>query len=221
MGKEDRKVETQLKFSDDTRQIVARAHELAVSLNHEYVSPSHILLASLEDPLILGFMRSRRQDSPEDMENSMLRLIKNTEGGELSPERILDFTPRAKRVIDFAVDEAREQGKTQTEPSDILLGLIRGREGEAADMLAVNGMRNRDISLIRDQLKKFSKDFKKKVLLNMEEALSLSKEVTIHRLREIMRDPDLPLERRFSLLTAILNLMLVTKFPQQKTQKNS
>src|SRR5690606_36730771 len=69
--------------------------------------------------------------------------------GEWVPQGQITFTPRAKRVLELAFDEARQLGHTYIGTEHILLGLIREGEGVAAQVLKNLGA---DLDKVRRQV---------------------------------------------------------------------
>ncbi|HEV2235687.1 MAG TPA: Clp protease N-terminal domain-containing protein [Ktedonobacterales bacterium] len=138
------------RFTERARRVLAHAQEEARRFNHNYMGTEHLLLGLLRDPESLaarvlgdlGVSLERARQGVEFIIGRGDRVI----AGEIG------LTPRAKRVIELAVDEARRLGHHYVGTEHLLLGLIREGEGIAAgvlESLGVNLERARDATLRR------------------------------------------------------------------------
>ncbi|MEA3459181.1 MAG: ATP-dependent Clp protease ATP-binding subunit, partial [Chloroflexota bacterium] len=124
------------KFSRLTRkarEALALAQEEARRLNHNYVGTEHLLLGLVreEDSVASEVLRDLGLE-PHLVQRSVERNVgrgRRTYSGELRP------SPRTKRVIELAVDEARRLGHRYIGTEHLLLGLVREGEGMAVDIL--------------------------------------------------------------------------------------
>lgn len=199
----------QLKFSVGTRQLLSKAEESAISLNHNYIGTEHILLASLKDPLVAGFTKTFPNGDPEGIRNSVLFIVGQ---GERPVKRVCGLTPRAKHVIELAVDEAKSQGKTQIEPSDVLIGLVREGEGVAAGILFdICKISFDNVGVVRKYFEDLSENSK----------LPHKIKIVMQDLQRKMEDPSLTVKQKKSLLAKVETAIRLTQSPQQKTQKKS
>jgi ATP-dependent Clp protease ATP-binding subunit ClpC len=113
--------------------VLRRAGEEARGLRHSYVGTEHILLALLHgqpDPAVdvLGSFGVGH----EQVRTAIVRMMGlgvEPEGGELQ------FTGRAEEAIELARTEASERGRGQADTDDLLLALVRERDGAAARIL--------------------------------------------------------------------------------------
>jgi len=120
------------RFTERAQKVLALAQEEAVRLGHGNIGTEHILLGLIREGdgiaakalLALGFSLDKIQDEVE-------QLIGH--GPEQTPN--IAYTPRAKKVIELSMDEARKLGHTYVGTEHILLGLIREGEGVAARVL--------------------------------------------------------------------------------------
>jgi len=122
------------KFNEAAQKIVLLAQEEARRLNHDYVGTEHILLAIAAFPDCLAARLLIEQGL--DLTTVRLETEKITGSGPdilLSGE--IPFSPRAKRVLTLAVEEAQRLGQSDIGPEHILLGLFRETEGIAARVL--------------------------------------------------------------------------------------
>jgi len=127
------------RFTDRAQKVVNLAQNEAKRLNHDYVGEEHLLLAlaSLEDSVSsqifanLDVDRKRIRSEVEKMagtgDNVMLM-------GEIP------FSPRSKKVLEYAVDEAQKMGSMYVGTEHILLGILREGEGVGARVLESLGV---------------------------------------------------------------------------------
>jgi len=109
------------------------AQEEARLMNHSYIGTEHILL---------GLVREEEGVAAKVLVNLGVHLSKVRSAvefisgrGERSPAAETGLTPRAKRVIELAIDEARQMGHNYIGTEHLLLGLLREGEGVAAGVL--------------------------------------------------------------------------------------
>ena len=120
------------RFTERAQKVLALAQEEAVRLGHNNIGTEHILLGLIREgdgiaakALIgLGLGLEKIQDEVEALIGR----------GQEQPTNIA-YTPRAKKVIELSMDEARKLGHTYVGTEHILLGLIREGEGVAARVL--------------------------------------------------------------------------------------
>ncbi|MDH5696077.1 MAG: ATP-dependent Clp protease ATP-binding subunit, partial [Dehalococcoidia bacterium] len=121
------------KFSERARRVLTLAQEEAQHFNHSYIGTEHILL---------GLVREEEGVAAKVLVNLGVGLSKVRSAvefiigrGEKPSSTEIGLTPRAKRVIELAIDEARHLGHTYIGTEHILLGLLREGGGVAADVL--------------------------------------------------------------------------------------
>jgi ATP-dependent Clp protease ATP-binding subunit ClpC len=126
------------KFTERARKVLALAQEEARRFNHNYIGTEHILL---------GLVREEEGMAARVLSNLGIGLNKIRAAvefiigrGEGSNQGDVGLTPRAKRVIELAVDEARFLGHQYIGTEHILLGLLREGEGVAAGVLESLGV---------------------------------------------------------------------------------
>ncbi len=121
------------RFTERAQKVLALAQEEAVRLGHNNIGTEHILLG-----LNSGRGRYRSQSSYRSWVLSLEKIQDEVETligrGQEQPTNIA-YTPRAKKVIELSMDEARKLGHTYVGTEHILLGLIREGEGVAARVL--------------------------------------------------------------------------------------
>ncbi|MFC2002206.1 ATP-dependent Clp protease ATP-binding subunit [Chloroflexota bacterium] len=121
------------KFSERARRVLTIAQEEARNLNHSYIGTEHILL---------GLVREEEGVAAKILTNLGIGLGKVRSAvefiigrGEKPGTGETGLTPRAKKVIELAIDEARQLGHNYIGTEHLLLGLLREGEGVAASVL--------------------------------------------------------------------------------------
>tara|TARA_B100000809_G_scaffold264394_1_gene320106 strand:- start:41 stop:2572 length:2532 start_codon:yes stop_codon:yes gene_type:complete len=127
------------KFSERARRVLSLSQEEALRFNHNYIGTEHILL---------GLVRETEGVAARVLSNLGIELSKVRSAVEfiigrgekpVSGENI-GLTPRAKRVIELAVDEARRMSHHYIGTEHLLIGLMREGEGVAAGVLESLGV---------------------------------------------------------------------------------
>ncbi len=120
------------RFTERAQKVLALAQEEAVRLGHNNIGTEHILLGLVrEGEGIAAKALLALNLNPEKIQEEVETLIGRGEEGQ----QPLHYTPRAKKVIELSMDEARKLGHTYVGTEHILLGLIREGEGVAARVL--------------------------------------------------------------------------------------
>ncbi len=126
------------RFTQRARRVLAYAQEEAERLNHSYIGTEHLLLGLLrEESGVAGKVLRDLNVQPERVTELVERI---TGPGRRTPFSRIDLTPRTKRVIELAVDEARRLGQHYIGTEHLLLGLIRQGDGVAIDILRQLGI---------------------------------------------------------------------------------
>jgi len=120
------------RFTERAQKVLALSQEEAIRIGHNNIGTEHILLGLVREGegiaakalIALGL-------SPEKVQKEVEALIGR--GTEMS--QTVHYTPRAKKVIELSMDEARKLGHSYVGTEHILLGLIREGEGVAARVL--------------------------------------------------------------------------------------
>ena len=132
------------RFTDRARKIMALANQEAQRLNHEYIGTEHILLGLLKEGSGTGANILKNLDVDiKKLYPEIEKLVKN------GPDKVqmgkLPQSPRAKRVIEFAMEEARALNHNYVGSEHVLIGLVRETEGIAAQVLMNLGLKLEDI----------------------------------------------------------------------------
>ena len=132
------------KFSERARRVLSLSQEEAQRFNHNYIGSEHILL---------GLVRETDGVAAQVLGNLGLDLSRVRSAVEYligkeesNPQQDIGLTPRAKKLIELAVDEARRLNHTYIGTEHLLIGLMRDGEGVAAGILESLGV---DIDRIR------------------------------------------------------------------------
>lgn len=121
------------RFTERAQKVLALAQEEATRLHHPGVGTEHILLGLVrEGDGIAAKALVTLGISAEKVQTEVEKII----GPGQSQNNAMTYTPRAKKVIELSIDEARKLNHTYVGTEHILLGLIREGEGVAARVLA-------------------------------------------------------------------------------------
>ncbi len=126
-------------FTDRVRKVLAMAREEAIRLQHDYVGTEHILLGLIREgegvaAAVLGNLSVDLEQVQQQVEEAVRRGKATIALGELP------YTSRAKKVLEFAMAEARELNHSYVGTEHLLLGLLREEKGIAADVLGKLGV---------------------------------------------------------------------------------
>ncbi|MDD4909456.1 MAG: ATP-dependent Clp protease ATP-binding subunit [Candidatus Omnitrophica bacterium] len=148
------------RFTERARKVIILAKEEARRFNHDYIGTEHILLGLIREGE--GVAAAVLQKLGLSLETIRLEVEKLVQPGP-STQILGDipFTPRAKKVLELAAEEARSMGHNYIGTEHILLGLIREGEGVASQVLMNLGLdfdrvRNEVISLLGSAIPGFS-----------------------------------------------------------------
>jgi len=136
------------RFTERARRVILLAREEAKRLDHDYLGTEHLLLGLIREgegvaALALQNMGIDLEQVRQEVEKAVGR-----GGGSLFLGQI-PFTPRAKKVLELAVTEARNLGHNYIGTEHLLLGLIREGEGVAAQILTNLGA---DLERVREEV---------------------------------------------------------------------
>ncbi|HYD01431.1 MAG TPA: ATP-dependent Clp protease ATP-binding subunit [Phycisphaerales bacterium] len=128
------------RFTDRARKVMALANQEAQRFNHEYIGTEHILLGLVKEGSGVGANVLKNLDV--DLRKVRLEVEKLVKPG---PEMVtmgrLPQTPRAKKVIEYAIEEARNLNHNYVGTEHLLLGLLREHDGVAAQVLMNLGLK--------------------------------------------------------------------------------
>jgi len=122
------------RFTDRARKVMQLANQEAQRFNHEYVGTEHVLLGLVKEGS--GVAANVLKNLDVDLRKIRVEVEKIVQSG---PDMVtmgkLPQTPRAKKVIEYAIEEARNLNHNYVGTEHLLLGLLREQEGVAAQVL--------------------------------------------------------------------------------------
>ena len=140
-------------FTDRARKVMELANQEAQHLRHEYIGTEHILLGLVVEGEGVAFnvLQGLRIDHRK-VRREIEKILQC--GPEPTWERQLPMTPRAKKVIEYAIDEARNLKHHYVATEHLLLGLVREIEGVASQVLMnlglnLQGVRQEVVRILR------------------------------------------------------------------------
>ncbi len=123
------------KFTERARQVILQAREEALEMGHSYLGSEHILLALIKDEDIPTLVMSRFGLSADKVRKAIMgQITRGSHSGEIL------FAPDAKRVIEFAVEEARILHHQFVGPEHLLIGVVREKTGLGGRILRGFGL---------------------------------------------------------------------------------
>jgi ATP-dependent Clp protease ATP-binding subunit ClpC len=125
------------RFTERAQKVLALAQEEAIRLHHPGVGTEHILLGLVREGEGIAAKALQILGVSTDKVQAEVEKIIGMGQGQVST---MTYTPRAKKVIELSIDEARKLSHTYVGTEHILLGLIREGEGVAARVLANMGV---------------------------------------------------------------------------------
>ncbi len=132
------------RFTDRARKVMQLANQEAQRFNHEYIGTEHILLGLVKEGS--GVAANVLKNLDIDLRKIRLEVEKLVQSG---PEMVtmgrLPHTPRAKKVTEYAMEEARNLNHNYVGTEHVLLGLLREQEGVAAQVLMNLGLKLEEV----------------------------------------------------------------------------
>ncbi len=136
------------KFTERARKVILLAKQEAKRFNHDYIGTEHILLGLLREGE--GVAAAVLQSLGMNLNNIRLEVEKLV---QIGPATVvsgdLPFTPKAKKVMELAMEEARTLGHNYIGTEHLLLGLIREGEGVASQVFMNMGL---DLEKVREEV---------------------------------------------------------------------
>ncbi|HUS93136.1 MAG TPA: ATP-dependent Clp protease ATP-binding subunit [Phycisphaerae bacterium] len=132
------------RFTERARKVMALANQEAQRFNHEYIGTEHILLGLVKEGSGVG--ANVLKNLGVDLHRVRMEVEKLVKPG---PDMVtmgkLPQTPRAKKVIEYSIEEARNLSHNYVGTEHILLGLLREHEGVAAQVLMNLGLKLEEV----------------------------------------------------------------------------
>ena len=133
------------RFTDRGRKVMQLANQEAQRLNHEYIGTEHILLGLAKEGSGVAAHVLKNLDVDLRKVRQEVEKIALCGPEDVTLMNKLPPTPKAKKVIEYAVEEARNLGHNYVGTEHLLLGLIREEEGVAAQVLMNLGLKLEDV----------------------------------------------------------------------------
>jgi len=136
------------RFTNRARQVIIIARKEADRFNHNYIGTEHILLGliKLGQGVAVNVLRRMGLDF-ETVRREVEKAV--GKGPETKPGGEIPLTSRAKKVIEYAVEEATSLNHSYVGTEHILMGLLREEEGVAARVLTNLDI---DIESVREEV---------------------------------------------------------------------
>ncbi len=134
------------RFTDRARKVMQLANQEAQRFNHEYIGTEHVLLGLVKEGS--GVAANVLKNLDIDLRKIRLeveKIVQHGPGGEQVVMGRLPHTPRAKKVIEYSIEEARNLSHNYVGTEHLLLGLLREQEGVAAQVLMNLGLKLDDV----------------------------------------------------------------------------
>ncbi|MCK4961360.1 MAG: NDP-hexose 4-ketoreductase, partial [Anaerolineales bacterium] len=136
------------RFTERARKVIILAKEEAKRFNHDYIGTEHILLGLIREGE--GVASAVLQNMGLSLDKIRLEIEKLVQPGPATVvSGDIPFTPRAKRVVELSMEEARGLGHNYIGTEHLLLGLLREGEGMAAQVLLGLGL---DLDKVRNEV---------------------------------------------------------------------
>jgi ATP-dependent Clp protease ATP-binding subunit ClpC len=190
------------RFTNRARRVVVLAQEEARLLKHNYIGTEHLLLGLIHEG---EGVAARALESLGISLEAVRREVEEFIGqGETAPSGHIPFTPRAKKIIELSLREARQLHCNNIGTEHILLGLVREGEGVAAQVLVKLGA---DLPRVRQQVvqelsvepveaEAVEEDLEAEIVAAIDSVFTEHRELRaeVRRLRELLRrhgiEPD-------------------------------
>lgn len=136
------------KFTERAQKVILIAQEEAKRLNHDYVGTEHILLGliALGEGVAAQVLSNLGVDLHK-IQSEVEKIVGAGDNVMLLGE--IPFSPRAKKVLELAVEEANNLGHYYVGTEHLLLGLLREEEGVASRVLENLGLR---LDIVREEI---------------------------------------------------------------------
>jgi len=134
------------RFTDRARKVMQLANQEAQRFNHEYIGTEHILLGLVKEGS--GVAANVLKNLDIDLRKIRIeveKIVQTGQGTEMVTMGKLPQTPRAKKVIEYSIEEARNLNHNYVGSEHLLLGLLREQEGVAAQVLMNLGLKLEDV----------------------------------------------------------------------------
>ena len=134
------------RFTDRARKVMQLANQEAQRFNHEYIGTEHVLLGLVKEGS--GVAANVLKNLDVDLRKIRLEVERIVQPGAVGDQVVmgrLPHTPRAKKVIEYSIEEARNLSHNYVGTEHLLLGLLREAEGVAAQVLMNLSLKLEDV----------------------------------------------------------------------------
>jgi ATP-dependent Clp protease ATP-binding subunit ClpC len=133
------------RFTENAKLVVVRGQTHVRRLKHNYLGTEHLLLGLVDAP----HSNALRMLAALDVSPARIteRVEEAVPPGAREPGSHIPFTPRAKKVLELGFQQAEQLGDAHIGTEHVLLGMLAEGEGVAAQVLAAEGLRDRDALL--------------------------------------------------------------------------
>lgn len=145
------------RFTDRARRVIVLAQEEARNLKHNYLGTEHVLLGLIREGE--GVAAKALEALGITLDEVRAEVIEIIGEGQEQPSGHIPFTPRAKKVIEYAMREGLQLGHSYIGTEHLLLGLTREPDGVAAQVLQKLGA---DMPTVRNQVNQLISGFQGK-----------------------------------------------------------
>lgn len=143
-SKPERKESMYERFTDRARKVMQLANQEAQRWNHEYIGTEHILLGLVKEGS--GVAANALKNLNIDLHKIRQEVERIVQAGpDVVASGKMPQTPRAKKVIEYAIEEAHNLNHNHVGTEHLLLGLLLVREGVAAQVLMNLGLKLEDV----------------------------------------------------------------------------
>src|SRR5256885_16651469 len=133
------------RFTDRARKVMQLANQEAQRFNHEYIGTEHILLGLVKEGS--GVAANVLKNLDIDLRKIRLEVEKIVQAGpDMVTTGKLPQTPRAKKVIEYSIEETRNLNHNYLGTENLLLGLSREQKGVTAHVLRNMGVKLVELS---------------------------------------------------------------------------
>lgn len=126
------------RFTERAQQVLVLSQEEAKRLNHNFIGTEHLLLGLAREGS--GIAARALQGMKVDLNRVRQEVERITPRGEKTVSQGISYTPRAKRVVELAIEESQNLGHNYVGTEHLMLGLVREGEGIAAQVLSNMGI---------------------------------------------------------------------------------
>jgi ATP-dependent Clp protease ATP-binding subunit ClpC len=138
------------RLTDPAHKVMQLANEVAQRYRHEYIGTEHLLLAIVEEGsgFAVTILKTLNVD-PQKVGAEVQKIVQS--GPDMVTMGKLPHTPRAKKVVAYAMEQARDFNHDSLGTEHLLLGLIREGEGVAGQVLYNLGV---ELDAVREEVVK-------------------------------------------------------------------